>query len=78
MAEALNILTICGSLRKNSSSRAGAARCPRWLFSFVGAGLSIKPAPSAGADSCPIYMPIPECRLSRRSHRDDAIRVPTV
>jgi chromate reductase len=49
MADALNILTICGSLRKNSFNAALARALP----ALAGAGLSIKPAP-AWAD-IPIY-----------------------
>ena len=49
MADALNILTICGSLRKNSFNAALARAVP----ALAPAGLSIKPAP-AWAD-IPIY-----------------------
>jgi chromate reductase len=49
MAEALNILTICGSLRKGSYNAA----LSRTLPALAPAGLSIKPAP-AWAD-IPIY-----------------------
>ncbi len=49
MADALNILTICGSLRKNSFNAALARALP----ALAPAGLSIKPAP-AWAD-IPIY-----------------------
>jgi len=49
MPETLNILTICGSLRKNSFNAALARALP----ALVPAGLSIKPAP-AWAD-IPIY-----------------------
>ena len=49
MADALNILTICGSLRKNSFNGALARALP----ALAPAGLSIKPA-SAWAD-IPIY-----------------------
>jgi chromate reductase, NAD(P)H dehydrogenase (quinone) len=49
MADALNILTICGSLRKNSFNAALARALP----ALAPAGLSTKPAP-AWAD-IPIY-----------------------
>jgi chromate reductase len=49
MAEILNILTICGSLRKNSFNAALARALP----ALAPAGMSIKPAP-AWAD-IPIY-----------------------
>jgi chromate reductase len=49
MADALNILTICGSLRKNSFNAALARALP----ALAPTGLSIKPAP-AWAD-IPIY-----------------------
>ena len=49
MADDLNILTICGSLRKTLSMPRSRARCP----SLAPAGLKIKPAP-AWAD-IPIY-----------------------
>jgi chromate reductase, NAD(P)H dehydrogenase (quinone) len=49
MADALNILTICGSLRKNSFNAALARALP----ALAPAGLSIRPAP-AWADF-PIY-----------------------
>jgi len=49
MADALNIVTICGSLRKGSFNAA----LQRALPAFAPAGLSIKPAP-AWAD-IPIY-----------------------
>jgi chromate reductase len=49
MADALHILTICGSLRKNSFNAALARALP----ALAPAGLSIKPAP-AWAD-IPIY-----------------------
>jgi chromate reductase len=49
MADALNILTICGSLRKNSFNAALARALP----ALAPAGLSIEPAP-AWAD-IPIY-----------------------
>ena len=42
MADALNILTICGSLRKNSFNAALARALP----ALAPAGLSIKPAPA--------------------------------
>jgi chromate reductase, NAD(P)H dehydrogenase (quinone) len=49
MADALNILTICGSLRKNSFNAALARALP----ALAPAGLSIKPAPDWA--SIPIY-----------------------
>ena len=49
MADALNILTICGSLRKNSFNAA----LTRALPALAPAGLSIKPAPDWA--SIPIY-----------------------
>ena len=42
MAEALNILTICGSLRKGSFNAALARALP----ALAPAGLSIRPAPA--------------------------------
>jgi chromate reductase, NAD(P)H dehydrogenase (quinone) len=49
MADALNILTICGSLRKNSFNAALARALP----ALAPAGLSIKPAPAWA--EIPIY-----------------------
>ena len=49
MAETINVITICGSLRKGSYNAALASQLP----GFAPPGMSIKPAPAW--DKMPIY-----------------------